>query len=330
MIITSDKPDKQMIRFDWALKRLLRNKADYVVLEGLLSVLLREKIKIVSIHESESNQEQPDDKFNRVDMVVEDSRANLLIIELQINNQLNYFLRMLYGVSKAITEHIKLGDSYDKIRKVYHINIVYFKLGEGNDYVYHGGTEFRGIHSGELLQLTGKQKEYFQYNKEKVMDLFPEYFLLCVEQFDVVAKNSLDQWMYYLKNDVIPEHFDAPGLPEARNLLLLDSLTKKEKMEYEHHIIQMRHELTELESAHFSGHYEGRAEGRAEGEAIGLEKGEAIGLEKGEAIGRIAEKENVVVNSHREGFSIETISTITGLTSEQIIEILKRHGLNVY
>ena len=321
MNITSDQPDKQLIRFDWALKRLLRNKADYVVLEGLLSVLLNEKIKIVSIKESEANQDHPGDKYNRVDMVVEDSRSHLLIIELQINNQLNYFLRMLYGVSKAITEHIKLGDSYDKVRKVYHINIVYFKLGDGDDYVYHGGTEFRGIHTGQLLQLTGKQKEYFQNDKVTVMDLFPEYFLLCVEQFDVVAKNSLDQWMYYLKNDAIPEHFDAPGLPEARKLLLLDSLSKKEKLAYEHHIVQMRHELTELESAHFSGHYEGLAEG----EAIGLEKGEAIGLEKGETIGRTAEKENIVIKSHKAGFSLETIATITELTVEQIIVILKRH-----
>lgn len=277
---TFDKPDKQLIRFDWALKRLLRNKADYVVLEGLLSVLLDEKITIVSIKESEANQEHRDDKYNRVDMLVEDSCANLLIIELQINNQLNYFLRMLYGVSKAITEHINLGDSYDKVRKVYHINIVYFELGQGNDYVYHGGTEFRGVHSGELLQLTHKQKEYFQYRKTKVMDLFPEYFLLCVEQFDVVAKNSLDQWMYYLKNDAIPDHFDAPGLPEARKLLLLDSLTKKEKLEYEHHIVQMRHELTELESAHFSGRYEGRAEGRAEGLAEGQAERDRIEAEK--------------------------------------------------
>jgi len=303
MNTTSDKPEKQLIRFDWALKRLLRNKADYAVLEGLLSVLLKEKIKIVSIKESESNQEHPDDKYNRVDMVVEDSRANLLIIELQINNQLNYFLRMLYGVSKSITDHMKLGDSYDKVRKVYQINIVYFKIGEGKDYVYHGGTEFRGIHSGELLHLTGKQKEYFQHYKATVMDLFPEYFLLCVEQFDVVAKNSLDQWMYYLKNDAIPDNFDAPGLPEARKLLLLDSLTKKEKLDYEHHIVQMRHELTELESAHFSGHYEGRAEGRTE------------------------VQENVVINSHRAGFPIETISSITELTADRIIEILKRHGL---
>ena len=32
------------IRFDWAMKRLLRNKANFGVLEGLLTTLLDEKI----------------------------------------------------------------------------------------------------------------------------------------------------------------------------------------------------------------------------------------------------------------------------------------------
>ena len=44
------------IRFDWAVKRLLRNKANFGVLEGFLTVLLGETIRIVEILESEGNQ----------------------------------------------------------------------------------------------------------------------------------------------------------------------------------------------------------------------------------------------------------------------------------
>ena len=36
--------NRGMISFDWAMKRLLRNKANFEVLEGLLSELLRRKI----------------------------------------------------------------------------------------------------------------------------------------------------------------------------------------------------------------------------------------------------------------------------------------------
>jgi predicted transposase/invertase (TIGR01784 family) len=156
----SKKSDPALIRFDWAIKRLLRQKANFVVLEGFLSVLLDEFVKIISIKESESNQESPADKFNRVDIFAENSHGELFIIELQNSDEADYFLRMVYGVSKAVTEHISKGEPYSKVRKVYHINIVYFELGVGEDYVYHGFTEFRGIHRRDVLKLTQEQKDF--------------------------------------------------------------------------------------------------------------------------------------------------------------------------
>ena len=54
--------NNQIIRFDWAMKRLLRNKANFSVLEGLLTTLLGEKIVIQKLLESESNQEDEFDK----------------------------------------------------------------------------------------------------------------------------------------------------------------------------------------------------------------------------------------------------------------------------
>ena len=41
------------IRFDWAVKRLLRQKANFDVLEGFLTVLLGEEVKIIELLESE-------------------------------------------------------------------------------------------------------------------------------------------------------------------------------------------------------------------------------------------------------------------------------------
>ena len=96
--------ESNIIRFDWAIKRLLRNKANFVVLEGFLTVLLGEKIKICHLLESEGNQEDPDDKFNRVDLLAEDSKGELILIEVQNNNEYAYFQRMLFGTSKLITE----------------------------------------------------------------------------------------------------------------------------------------------------------------------------------------------------------------------------------
>lgn len=99
-------------------------------------------------------------------MLAEDTNGELLIIEIQNNRELDYFHRMLYGVSKAITGYIGLGDAYSNVRKVYSINIVYFDLGQGKDYVYHGKTFFRGLHVPEdVLQLSVRQKSYLQAKK---------------------------------------------------------------------------------------------------------------------------------------------------------------------
>ena len=133
--------ENQIIRFDWAMKRLLRNKANFSVLEGLLTTLLGEKIIIRRLLESESNQEDEYDKYNRVDMLAENSKGELVLIEVQNNNEYAYFQRMLFGTSKLVTEYINRGESYDKVRKVYSVNIVYFSLGHGTDFVYHGKTE---------------------------------------------------------------------------------------------------------------------------------------------------------------------------------------------
>ncbi len=168
------KNDSALVRFDWAVKRLLRNKSNFVVLEGFLSTLLGQEIRIVKMLESESNKDSVDDKFNRVDMLAEDSKGELIIIEVQNNRELDYFHRMLYGASKAITDYINEGQEYGVIRKVYSINIVYFELGQGKDYVYHGRTSFKGIHYNDILQLSVRQRE--QFVRHEAGDIFPEYY----------------------------------------------------------------------------------------------------------------------------------------------------------
>ena len=151
-----------LISFDWAMKRVLRDKANHAVLEGLMTSLLNEKFTIVRFLESESNQEDENDKFNRVDILAESEKGELTIFEIQNNRELAYFHGILYGVSKAITDYINLGEDYEKVRKVYSINIVYFTLGQAKDYVYHGKTVFQGLHDPhDILKLSNRQSEVF-------------------------------------------------------------------------------------------------------------------------------------------------------------------------
>lgn len=105
------------IRFDWAVKRLLRHKANFGVLEGFLTVLIGDEIHIVEILESEGNQQTENDKFNRVDIKALNSKNEIVIIEIQNTRELYYLERILYGVAKAITEHISLGETYYKVKR---------------------------------------------------------------------------------------------------------------------------------------------------------------------------------------------------------------------
>ena len=153
------------IRFDWAVKRLLRNKANFGVLEGFLTVLLgepirsEEPIRIVEILESEGNQLNETDKFNRVDIKARNSKDEIIIVEVQNTREIYYLERILFGVAKAITEHIELGQLYSEGKKVYSISILYFDIGRGTDYLYHGQNSFVGVHTGDLLEVSTKEKD---------------------------------------------------------------------------------------------------------------------------------------------------------------------------
>ena len=283
--------NNQVIRFDWAMKRLLRNKANFSVLEGLLTTLLGEKIVIQKLLESESNQETEFDKYNRVDMLAEDSKGELILIEVQNNSEYAYFQRMLFGTSKLVTEYIERGDNYAKVRKVYSVNIVYFELGHGKDYVYHGKTEFRGIHTNDLLELTPFQKQTFK--ADTVSQLYPEYYILKVNGFNQVAKSPLEEWIYYLNTGEIPSNATAPGLDEARQKLKLAMMTRNELAAYYRHldniVILRNNIITE------------REEGRAEG-----------------AMNKAIEVARFLKAS---GSPIELIMGATGLTKEEIDNI---------
>ena len=208
---------KKLIRFDWAVKKLLRNKANFVVLEGFLSELLFDEIKIHKILESESNQEQYDDKFNRVDILTQNSKNELVIIEIQNSYEVDYFHRMVYSTAKTIAENLDLGQSYAEVKKIISINIVYFDLGQGKDYIYKGTTSFEGMHEKDILELSSKQKETFE--KNTVAEIFPEYYIIKVNRFNDIAKDTLDEWIYFLKNSEVKDSFKAKGLAEAKNIL---------------------------------------------------------------------------------------------------------------
>ena len=253
--------NNQYIRFDWAAKRILRDKANFGVLEGLVTVLLNEEIRIIEILESEGNQETADDKFNRVDIKARNSKDEIIIVEIQLTRELYYLERILYGVAKAITEHISLGDKYDKVKKIYSINILYFDLGKGADYLYHGQTVFRGVHTNDTLVINTKESDVIRMKAPS--EIFPEYFIIRVNEFNKVATTPLEEWLDYLKNGHIKDDTTAPGLNEAKRKLQYMAMTRQEKLAYDRHIDAIMIQNDVIDTAKLEGLVEGRTLGRA-------------------------------------------------------------------
>ena len=304
------------IRFDWAVKRMLRDKANFAVLEGLITVLFGRKITIVEILESEGNQETATDKFNRVDIKAKEENGEIIIVEVQLTRQLYYLQRMLYGVSKAITEHIDIGDKYDKVKKVYSINILYFDLGKGSDYLYHGKTIFTGVHTGDHLEVNTKEDNEIRLCVPE--DVFPEYYIIRVNEFNDVANTPIEEWLDYLKNNRISDTTTTPGLREARERLLYLQMTDKERHAYDAHMDDIMVQNDVLDTAKMEGRAEGRAEGLAEGRAEGLAEGMAKGHEKGLAEGREAAILAMARRMKEKGMPLAEIAEMTGLSVAEL------------
>ncbi|MDX1907794.1 MAG: Rpn family recombination-promoting nuclease/putative transposase [Bacteroidia bacterium] len=329
------KKGKQLLQFDWAMKKMLRHKANFDILEGFLSELLGEAVTIRQILESESNKEVENDKFNRVDILIENEKRELIIIEIQNSMEYDYFHRILYGASKVITEHIKAPAAYSEIRKVISITIAYFDLGQGKDYIYHGVTSFKGVHKGDILRLSGRQKELYQ--QEHPYQIFPEYYLIKVSQFNDRVRNTLDEWIYFLKNGEVLEEFTAKGLSEAQERLTELKLTDEERGAYRRYLRQL-HDIASEEynkmvdiqmnqkeaeqKAHQQGMEQGLQQGLQQGIEQGIQRGIQQGIEQGIQQGAQAGAQKAKLEMARllkaKGMSLEEVAAITGLSQEEV------------
>ena len=296
------KKKKQLIRFDWAMKKLLRNKANFDILEGFLSELLSEDVAIKRILESEGNKADADDKHNRVDILVENSKGELIIIEVQNSKEYDYFHRILYGTSKAITEYIDEGEEYGKVKKVISVTIAYFDLGQGKDYVYHGTTQFKGIHKGDVLSLAEIQAEIYKVNE--VHEIYPEYWIIKVGKFNNIIQDKLDEWIYFLKNGEVQDGFSAKGLPEAKKKLDKMNLSDEEKVAYKAYLKKLRDIASEQHT-----------------KMVDANKLIEEGVEKGMDIKEI----EAIIGMDEIGITVAKIAQALKISEEKVRRIIKEH-----
>jgi predicted transposase/invertase (TIGR01784 family) len=262
--MSEEKEPRKIVSFDWAIKTILRDKANADVLEGLLSSLFEREVTVVELLESEGNQEEAALKFNRVDVLAKLDGGEEVIIEVQYESEVGFIKRLLYGTSKAIVDTLSLGESYSQVMKVYSVSIVHFNVGEGDDYVYHGRTEFKGKHTNHVLKLKDRLTVgRVAGDVPKTLsghDIMPEYFLIPLGCFNGVVKEDLDEWIYAIKNMEVPERFHSKGIQALKKKLDVMSMEPKERRSYTRYMEAKGSDKGTLEDAHAKGREERQSE----------------------------------------------------------------------
>ena len=287
--------ERKLISFDYAVKYLLRGKDDYGILNGFLSELMGRQVTVENILESETNKVDPDEKTNRVDLKAQIDGGELAVFEIQFSQETDFFGRVLYGVSRALTEQVGSGNLYN-IKKVYSINIIRYNLTAKREYMFHGKfSGFRGVHFEDevipFAQVTDK-------DSEKLVEIHPEYYLILPKKFDETLRSRFDEWVYMLKNSKVRDDFTAAGIKEAKVKLDYMSMSPEERVRYERYMDITRSENSIAIAAERKGKAEGKAEGIAE------------------------TQREIVQNMHDAGLGVDEIVRISKISESEVKNIL--------
>lgn len=226
---------------------------------------MKEDIRVLNLLESESNRDREADKLNRVDLLVENSKGELILMEVQVESQADFFHRMAFAAAKLLTEHLKKGQPYEQIRKVIVVAVVYFNLGQGSDYLYHGATSFVGVHEKDLLGFTEEHQARFQV--QEVSKIFPEYHVIRVGQFPDEVREAIDEWVYMLKNSAVKPEFHSKHIQEAAEKLHELNLSPEERRAYDSFLQDLSYQASMKRSRWLDGWAAGKSHGAAEGKA---------------------------------------------------------------
>jgi hypothetical protein len=182
--------------------------------------------------------------------------------------------------------------------KIYSINIVYFDLGQGEDYVYFGKNTFEGIHKHDLLQLSITQKEISNY--DQIHQIFPEYFIIKVNKFNDISTSTLDEWIYYFKNNKLPVNYSAKGLKEVEQILNYQNMDEQARIDYDAHQKALAISANVIETASL------------EGEAREREKAKK-------------EKEAMILAAYTLGVDISIIAQFSNLSEKEVSDLVKKN-----
>ena len=253
--------EKPLISFDYAIKYLLKDKGGYEIVEGFISALLKSQgykdVKIVALLDTESNKENKKSRRSLADLIVEDEEKRKYIIEIERNLQHSFIHKACFNTSRLIVDNLAERIDFTEIVKVFHISILYFPVGNGP--VHHGQTIIKDIENNERLTVHIKNPD-----TGVVVDatgILPEYFFISIPLFNDRLEKEIDDWLYVMKHDSVPETFHSPYMQKVADKLSILKMTPEERDSYYYYLKQVYNDRDQLQAAEAKGREEGIEEG---------------------------------------------------------------------
>ena len=284
---------QKIISFDYAIKYLLRDKGSYDIIEAFISALLKSQgygpVKIIALLDRESNREEIGQKKSLADLIVEDEQNQKYIIEIERQQVTNYAHKACFNTSRLIADQLPSGTDFLSLKKVFHISLLYFKIGRGS--LFHGKTIVREVETGEKLSF---HIEDLEHRIIDVTDIFPEYIFIAIPDFDDDVQEELDEWLYVLKHAEVREDFKSDIMKRVADKLNVLHMTKEERDEW----INYNKSIETFKDATALQYDLGKIEGKIEG--------------------RIEERKNIGRQMLKMGVDLETVSKATNLSFSEI------------
>ena len=291
----------KLISFDYAIKYLLKDKGDHDIIEGFISAILKEQgykaVKIIAILDCESNKEQYSQKKSLADLIVEDEDHKKYIVEIERQEVKNFISKACFNTSRLIVDQISSGNSYLDIKKVFHISLLYFELGD--EPLYHGKTVVSGMNSNQKLSIQIEDKSKNIYD---ATDVFPEYIFISIPSFDNRIEREIHEWLYVLKNEDVKPEFASPYMQKVSDRLSVLKMSIDDRNAYTKYI----KDVATYKDAINTAEKKGREEGKKEGLAQGIQKGKK------------EEKLQIAKNMLVLGMSVSQVSSATGLGADEV------------
>ncbi|WP_294477257.1 Rpn family recombination-promoting nuclease/putative transposase [uncultured Bacteroides sp.] len=275
---------------DLTFKRVFGEHPDLVksFLNALLPLEPEESITDIEYLPSEMVPENPLRKNSIVDVRCKDKKGRYFIVEMQMIWSPEFKQRVLFNASKAYVRQMGSGEKYDLLQPVYSLNLVNDIFEPELEEYYHYYRLVHMQHSERIingLQLVFVELPKFTphtYSEKKMQILWLRYL------------TEIDE-----KTREVPEELlENPEIKKAVTVLEESAFTPEQLLGYEKFWDIISVEKTLVSSAERKGKEEGKKEGIEEGKK--------------------EEKLLIASNAKKQGLSPDIISSLTGLSIEEI------------